>query len=75
LSEPFHSNAIHQPEIQNKTKKLFILLHLRQGDQIGRIFAYWAIVYFGQFILNYRSRPNVRTTFFQQKKMHVLILA
>jgi hypothetical protein len=20
-----------------------------QGDQIGRIFAYWAIVYFGQF--------------------------
>jgi hypothetical protein len=21
----------------------------RQGDQIGRIFAYWAVVYFGQF--------------------------
>jgi hypothetical protein len=20
-----------------------------QGDQIGRIFAYWAVVYFGQF--------------------------
>jgi hypothetical protein len=29
-----------------------------QGDQIGRIFAYWAIVYFGQFIENYGSSPD-----------------
>jgi hypothetical protein len=27
----------------------------KQGDQIGRIFAYWAIVSFGQFIENYRN--------------------
>jgi hypothetical protein len=25
----------------------------RQGDQIGRIFAQWGIVYFGQFLENY----------------------
>jgi hypothetical protein len=25
-------------------------LRTKQGDQIGRIFAYWAIVFFGQFI-------------------------
>jgi hypothetical protein len=24
--------------------------HLWQGDQIGRIFAHWAFVYFGQFL-------------------------
>jgi hypothetical protein len=27
----------------------------KQGDQIGRIFAIWALVYFGQFFLNYQS--------------------
>jgi hypothetical protein len=28
---------------------------LNQGDQIGRIFAYWVIVYFWQFFENFRS--------------------
>jgi hypothetical protein len=31
---------------------------LEKGDQIGRIFAHWAIVYFGQFLDNNKSRPN-----------------
>jgi hypothetical protein len=35
----------------------------RQGDQIGRIFAQWVIVYFGQFLENYRSSPNFGVTF------------
>jgi hypothetical protein len=26
-----------------------------QGDQIGRIFTHWAIVYFGQFFETYKS--------------------
>jgi hypothetical protein len=26
-------------------------MHPRQGDQIGRIFVYWVIVYFGWFFL------------------------
>jgi hypothetical protein len=26
-----------------------------QGDRIGRVFAQWAIVYFGQLFENYRS--------------------
>jgi hypothetical protein len=28
---------------------LMFIVH-RQGDQIGRIFAQWAIIYFGQFL-------------------------
>jgi hypothetical protein len=34
---------------------------LKQGDQIGRIFAHWAIVSFGQFFENYKN-PNFKTT-------------
>jgi hypothetical protein len=30
----------------------------KQGDQIGRIFACWAIVYLGQVFENYKSSPN-----------------
>jgi hypothetical protein len=29
-----------------------------QGDQIGRIFAYWAIHFFGQFFEDWNSRPK-----------------
>jgi hypothetical protein len=29
-----------------------------QGDQIKRIFAYWATAYFGQIFENYRSSLN-----------------
>jgi hypothetical protein len=35
-----------------------------QDDQIGRIFAHWAIAYFGQFFENYRSNPNFWDTIF-----------
>jgi hypothetical protein len=35
----------------------------RQGDQIGRILAYWAIVFFGLFFENYKRSPNVSATF------------
>jgi hypothetical protein len=35
-----------------------------QGDQIGRIFAYRAIVFFfGQLFENYKGSPNVWATF------------
>jgi hypothetical protein len=34
----------------------------RQGDQIGRIFASWAIVCFGQFFENYKNSPNLGAT-------------
>jgi hypothetical protein len=29
-----------------------------QGDQIGRIFACWAIVFMGSFFVNYESRQK-----------------
>jgi hypothetical protein len=32
-----------------------------QGDQIGQIFAYWAIVFSWAFIENYRSSLNFVT--------------
>jgi hypothetical protein len=35
-----------------------IFLGQMQGDQIGRIFAEWAIVFFGQFFENYGSAPK-----------------
>jgi hypothetical protein len=35
-----------------------------QGDQIGRIFAYWAIVHLCQFYDNNRISQNFWTTFF-----------
>jgi hypothetical protein len=33
-------------------------------NKIGRIFVYWAIVYFGRFFRNYRSNPNFFGYFF-----------
>jgi hypothetical protein len=41
----------------------------RQGDQIGRIFAHWGIVYFGHFFENKIICPPLRTTFFPRKKL------
>jgi hypothetical protein len=40
---------------------------------IGRIFAYWALVYFGQFCENNISIPNFWATCFQYKN-NLLIL-
>jgi hypothetical protein len=38
-------------------------IDLSQGDQIGRIFAQWPIVYFEQCFENYKSSPNYSATF------------
>jgi hypothetical protein len=32
-----------------------------------RIFAYWVIVYFGQYFENYRSSPDLKATFSKAK--------
>jgi hypothetical protein len=40
-----------------------------QGDQIGRIFAYGAIFFFGHFLKNYRSRQNFGLLFSALKVM------
>jgi hypothetical protein len=45
---------------------------VEQGDQIGRIFALWAIVFFGQFFENFISSPNFWVTVFHGKS-YVLI--
>jgi hypothetical protein len=45
----------------------------KQGDQIGRIFAQWAIVYFGQFLSNFRYSPIFMGSVFQSID-YVLIL-
>jgi hypothetical protein len=39
----------------------------KQGDQIGRFFAYLATVYFGYFFANYRRGPNYCATYFHGK--------
>jgi hypothetical protein len=45
-----------------------------QGDQIGRIFAYWVIVFFGQLFEKYRSRLIFCATLSHEKSC-ALILA
>jgi hypothetical protein len=40
------------------------LVGSEQGDQIGRIFAQWTIVYFGQFFDNYKSGQHFYASFF-----------
>jgi hypothetical protein len=39
-------------------------LNVNQGDQIGRIFAHWAIVYFGQIFETLKSSPYFLATSF-----------
>jgi hypothetical protein len=46
---------------------------LEQGDQIGRIFAKWAIVYFGYIFKNFSSNPDFRAASFHCK-IYLLIL-
>jgi hypothetical protein len=43
-----------------------------QGDQIGRIFAHWAIVFFGHILENSRSGTNSLASFCHETK-YVLI--
>jgi hypothetical protein len=50
---------------QQRHFELFAFEGARQGDQIGRIFAHWAIVVFGQFLVNYRSSPHFLLPFSQ----------
>jgi hypothetical protein len=44
-----------------------------QGDQIGRFFGYWAIVYIGKSFENHTFSPKFRATVFHGK-IYVLIL-
>jgi hypothetical protein len=46
---------------------------IEQGDQIGRIFADWAIVYFVYFFEKYISSQNLCATFFHFQS-YVLIV-
>jgi hypothetical protein len=39
----------------------------QQDDQIGRIFAYWAIVYFGEFLKMTEVKHNVADFFSAEK--------
>jgi hypothetical protein len=45
-----------------------------QGDQIGRIFAHWVIVYLRQFFLeNNRSSPHFGATFFHGEVSNLIL--
>jgi hypothetical protein len=39
----------------------------KQDDRIGRIFAYWAIAFFGQFLKTAEGALTFLATFFQSK--------
>jgi hypothetical protein len=46
----------------------------KQGDQIGRIFAHWAIACLGWFTENYKSRPNIGATCLPRCKICISFL-
>jgi hypothetical protein len=46
-----------------------------QGDQIGRIFAYWVLFSVDSFCENYKYIPNSWTTFSTLKAMYVVIFS
>jgi hypothetical protein len=46
------------------TKKTRLQVKGIQGDQIRRIFAYWVLVYFGQFYAKIPQQSNFWSTFF-----------
>jgi hypothetical protein len=50
-----------------KADKSRIFFLTKQGDQIGRLFAYWVVVYLGPYFLNYRSRPHFWESPFHDK--------
>jgi hypothetical protein len=60
LTANFYAFQSHSEKME--IKKYFFVSHAffsyEQGDQIGRIFAHWAIVYFGQCFENYSSSAN-----------------
>jgi hypothetical protein len=47
----------------------------KQGDQIGRIFAGWAIVFFVQLFKNNRSSPHFLATLFHGENHALFALA
>jgi hypothetical protein len=56
-----------------KIKSLNFIILVVKGDQIGRIYAQWAIVYFGQCFENYWSGANFWATLFHGTS-YVLIM-
>jgi hypothetical protein len=44
-----------------------------QGEQIGRIFAYWAIVYTGHLFENYGSSPTFGDTILNGKSSVLML--
>jgi hypothetical protein len=52
-------------------RNLHLLLHFEQGDQVGRIFAFWATVYllWAVFFINYQSSLHFWATFSKCKVM------
>jgi hypothetical protein len=45
-----------------------------QGDQIGQNFAYWAIIFFGQFFENFKSSPKIHYFSYYVGKKYVSTL-
>jgi hypothetical protein len=51
----------------------FFRLTRKQGDLIGRIFDYWAIVYFGKLFVIYRVNKKNWATFFSDKNFALVL--
>jgi hypothetical protein len=55
-------NTIGRMNEYKNAKTNSLKVHYLQGDQIGRIFAYWEIVFFGWLYENGKGSPNFGAT-------------
>jgi hypothetical protein len=62
--------AVAHHQVDWKEQGVHVAGGRKQGDQIGRIFVQWTIVYFGQFYDNYKSRPHF-LPFFPQYRLFI----
>jgi hypothetical protein len=62
---------------ESRCQKITLRKGRCQGDQIGRIFAYWAIVYFGQFFSTAETIPNMYASIIPhcQKYPQIFVIA
>jgi hypothetical protein len=63
-------NVFPRKKVRTKNRPLW----MEQGDQIGRIVAFWVIVYFGQFFVSTINVTHIFALFFPTYRLYVKLL-
>jgi hypothetical protein len=67
VSEGRKKSLQPQTDVQGSILRPNLSERPEQGDQIGRIFAQWVVVFFGQLLKIYKNSPQFWSTFYQSK--------